>query len=167
MECCRVGGADPLVRAGRPRPAFRSKDQALAPLRQADEGVGGGPGGPPHHLCRMALRKIGCPTVLQYALAITARWATVSPVTMHLPGPSYSSTSGILRTVVLNSLRRASHMGSSLMCAMTNLPPPFSAVASRRIASTSPSELASTVLAFMRSRARVNRLVWMDRKIVV
>src|ERR1039458_5103793 len=61
---------------------------------------------------------------------------------MHLPAPSYSSTSGMLRTVALNSLRRASQMGSSLMCAMTNLPPPFSAVASRRIASTSSIELA-------------------------
>src|ERR1035438_8262024 len=36
---------------GSPGPAFRAKDQELAPLRQADEGVGRGPGGPPHHLC--------------------------------------------------------------------------------------------------------------------
>jgi hypothetical protein len=33
---------------GRPRPAFRSKDQAFAPPRQADEGVGRGPEGRPY-----------------------------------------------------------------------------------------------------------------------
>src|ERR1035441_3807382 len=41
----------PLVRAGPPGPAFRTKNQALASLREADVGVGRGPGGPPHDLC--------------------------------------------------------------------------------------------------------------------
>ena len=48
MECCRVGGADPLVRAGRPRPAAGTTGQYLARCEQADEGVGRGPGGLPH-----------------------------------------------------------------------------------------------------------------------
>ena len=42
------GGADPLVRAGPPGPALRSKDQVPARQWQADGGVGRGPGGPPH-----------------------------------------------------------------------------------------------------------------------
>ena len=42
------GGADPLVRAGPPGPALRTKDHFLARPRQADGGVGRGPGGPPH-----------------------------------------------------------------------------------------------------------------------
>ena len=42
---CRKGGADPLVRAGRPRPALASKNQAPAIIEEpargpaADEGV--------------------------------------------------------------------------------------------------------------------------------
>src|SRR5271166_5909745 len=35
----------------------------------------------------------------QYAFAITTRRSTGSPVTMHLPGPSYWSTKGMQRTV--------------------------------------------------------------------
>src|ERR1039457_2807410 len=37
--CCRIGGADPLVRAGPPGPAFRSPNQALVSPPQGDEGV--------------------------------------------------------------------------------------------------------------------------------
>src|ERR1039458_8315427 len=37
----------PLVRAGPPGPAFRTKNQALASLREADVGVGRGPGDRP------------------------------------------------------------------------------------------------------------------------
>ena len=69
---------------------------------------------------------------------------------MHFPAPSYSSTNGMQRTVALNSLMRASHAGSSFICAMTNFPPPFSAVTSLRIDSTSSIEFASTVLSFSR-----------------
>src|SRR5207245_5268548 len=53
------------------------------------------------------------PLASQYAFAITARLSTISPVTMHFPAPSYSSTSGIFRAVALNSLSRASQAGSS------------------------------------------------------
>ena len=84
---------------------------------------------------------------------LRTRRSTVSPVTMHFPGPSYSSTSGVPRTLALNALTRASLAGSSLMCAMTNLPPPFSAVTSLRISSTSSIEFASTVLSFRRCLA--------------
>ena len=42
-----TSGADPLVRAGRPRPALDPADQADSSSRLADEGVGRGPGGPP------------------------------------------------------------------------------------------------------------------------
>ena len=56
-------------------------------------------------------------------LAITTRCSTGSPVRMHLPGPSNSSTSGVLRTVALNDLIRASVSGSSLRWAITNFPP--------------------------------------------
>src|ERR1700750_1236265 len=45
----------------------------------------------------------------QYAFAITARRSTASPVTIHLPGPSKSSRSGMHRTDALNSLIFASH----------------------------------------------------------
>jgi hypothetical protein len=38
------GGADPLIRAGTPGPAFPQIDNS----EEADEGVGCGPGGPPH-----------------------------------------------------------------------------------------------------------------------
>ena len=41
------GGADPLVRAGRPRPA------------EADQGVGCGPGGPPHLFAVLLLDSMG------------------------------------------------------------------------------------------------------------
>lgn len=42
-------GADPLVRAGPPGPALRSTNGGPIQLRQADGGVGRGPGGPPHN----------------------------------------------------------------------------------------------------------------------
>src|ERR1017187_6359407 len=48
---CSIGGADPLVRAGRPRPASGATISASCKVREADGGVGRGPGGPPHHLC--------------------------------------------------------------------------------------------------------------------
>ena len=50
---CIHGGADPPVRAGRPRPAAGTTVH-LAGCEQADEGVGRGPGGPPHHQRRFA-----------------------------------------------------------------------------------------------------------------
>ena len=49
---CINRGADALVRAGPPGPAFSSINDLDLP-RQADEGVGRGPGGPPHNLCRI------------------------------------------------------------------------------------------------------------------
>jgi hypothetical protein len=42
------GGADPLVRAGPPGPASFDNEIRLVHGEQADEGVGCGPGGPPH-----------------------------------------------------------------------------------------------------------------------
>src|ERR1039457_2997466 len=51
-ECCGMGGADPLVRAGRPRPAFGTTVSVPCGAQEADGGVGRGPGGPPHNLCR-------------------------------------------------------------------------------------------------------------------
>src|ERR1035441_10334647 len=45
--CQRCGGADPLVRAGRPRPAAGTMVSAHRVRQQADGGVGRGPGGPP------------------------------------------------------------------------------------------------------------------------
>src|SRR5258708_6385907 len=41
-------GADPLVRAGPPGPALLSTRSGSSRTEQADEGVGRGPGGPPH-----------------------------------------------------------------------------------------------------------------------
>src|ERR1017187_1778008 len=104
-ECGRTGGADPLVRAGRPRPALRAKNQALAWLREADEGVVRGPGGPPHHLCRRApntyVSDIGLPTcptltggfsILVSAAAVAAQPGDVSPC-MH---PTYRERSHLM-----------------------------------------------------------------------
>ena len=48
LECSGIGGADPLVRAGRPVPLPEQRYQHLAGCERADEGVGCGPGGPPH-----------------------------------------------------------------------------------------------------------------------
>jgi hypothetical protein len=47
-------GADPLVCAGPPGPALHSKASACHP-RQAGQGAGCGPGGPPHNLCRCSV----------------------------------------------------------------------------------------------------------------
>jgi hypothetical protein len=46
-------GADPLVRAGRPRPALAPTESAPCKYQKADRGVGCEPGGPPHNLCRI------------------------------------------------------------------------------------------------------------------
>ena len=51
IEC----GADALVRAGPPGPAFSLMNQAHLCHAQADEGVGRGPGGPPHNKKSVAL----------------------------------------------------------------------------------------------------------------
>src|ERR1700692_3104335 len=40
----KLGGADPLICAGRPRPALLSKDQQLARYNGAGLGAGSGPG---------------------------------------------------------------------------------------------------------------------------
>src|ERR1019366_7928194 len=47
-----LGGADPLVRAGRLVPPPPPRQQHLAGRQQADGGVGGGPGGPAHQSWR-------------------------------------------------------------------------------------------------------------------
>ena len=105
-------------------------------------------------------RPFGDPAVfqskLQYDLAITDRRATGSPVTMHLPAPSYSSTSGMLRTVALNSFRRASQRGIVLDVRHDELAAAFFGgdVAQDRLRlrrSNSPAR----VFAFSRSLARV------------
>src|ERR1035437_6319494 len=38
-ECCGIGGADPLVRAGRPRPAFGTTVSVPGVAQEADGGV--------------------------------------------------------------------------------------------------------------------------------
>jgi MFS family permease len=49
-EPARTGRADPLVRAGPPGPALGPVEPESRPQQEADEGVGRGPGGPPHSL---------------------------------------------------------------------------------------------------------------------
>src|ERR1035441_8670807 len=52
FEIRGTGGADPLVRAGRLVPQPTQRHQHLAGRQQADGGVGGDPGGPPHQSWR-------------------------------------------------------------------------------------------------------------------
>src|ERR1039457_320135 len=56
-NAAEVCGADPRVCAGRPRPASGTTGSASCRVRQADEGVGRGPGGPPHHWRRRLFGK--------------------------------------------------------------------------------------------------------------
>src|SRR5271165_870057 len=48
LRFCISCGADPQVRAGRPRPAFADGIEIRVYAKKADGGVGRGPGGPPH-----------------------------------------------------------------------------------------------------------------------
>jgi MFS family permease len=48
-EPARTGRADPLVRAGPPGPALGPVESESRPQQEAAEGVGRGPGGPPHN----------------------------------------------------------------------------------------------------------------------
>src|SRR5271169_3256090 len=48
LRFCTSCGADPQVRAGRPRPAFADGIEIRVYAKKADGGVGRGPGGPPH-----------------------------------------------------------------------------------------------------------------------
>ena len=51
-----IRGADPLVRAGPPWTRSSLEESVVCNRQQADQGVGRGPGGPPHNLCRIQLR---------------------------------------------------------------------------------------------------------------
>ena len=87
---CINGGADPQVRAGRPRPAFRATASASCRFRQADVPrgypVGRGPGGPPHHFRRIpifqklcGIRRFRLPTLRHPARIATRLPASPPP----------------------------------------------------------------------------------------
>ena len=87
MGFCINRGVDPLVRAGRPRPACSVEESSTSETGRAGQGAGRGRGRPPHYLCRCALVGNPCGIALTAAAqreGVPHRAATVKGCPMAL-----------------------------------------------------------------------------------